>query len=108
VYAGNYNSDKIYLIIYVDNGLIQSKSLKEALNVVLNHLKSGIRITIGDAKEYIGIEIIRDIEAKTIFIHQASYVKRVLYKFNMADSKAKSILADLDMNYSRRISVMSE
>jgi len=97
MYADNYNSDKIYLIIYVDDGLILASS-KEAINVVLNHLKSGIRISIGDAKEYIGIEIIRDIEAKTIFIHQASYVKRVLHKFNMINSKAKSIPADLGMN----------
>jgi len=57
--AGDYNLDKIYLIIYVDDGLILASS-KEALNVVLNHLQSGIRITISDAKEYIGIEIIQD------------------------------------------------
>jgi len=92
VYTGDYNLDKIYLIIYVDDSLILASS-KEALNVILNHLKSGIRIIIGDAKEYIEIEIIRDIEAKTIFIHQASYVKRVLNKFNMVDSKTKSIPA---------------
>jgi len=97
VYADDYNSDKIYLIIYVDDGLILASS-KETNNVVLNHLKSGISITIDDVKEYIGIEIIRDIEAKTIFIHQVSYVKRVLHKFNMVDSKVKSIPMDLDMN----------
>jgi len=85
VYTGDYNLDKIYLIIYVDDGLIL-KSSKEALNVILNRLKSGIRITIGDAKEYIGIEIIRDIEAMTIFIHQTSYVKHVPHKFNIIDS----------------------
>jgi len=84
-------------MIHVDDGLILASS-KEALNVVLKHLESGIRITIGDAKEYIGIEIIRDIEARTIFIHQASYVKQILYKFNMVDSKPKSIPADLGMN----------
>jgi len=50
VYAGNYNSDKTYLIIYVDDGLILASS-KEALNIVLNYLKSGINITIRDAKE---------------------------------------------------------
>jgi len=82
--TNDYNLNKIYLIIYVDDGLILASS-KEALNVVLNHLKSHIRITIGDAKEYIGIEIIRDIEVKTIFIHQASYIKHVLHKFNMID-----------------------
>jgi len=65
VYTGDYNLDKIYLIIYVDDGLILALS-KEALNIVLNHSKSDIRITIDDAKEYIGIEIIRDIEARNI------------------------------------------
>jgi len=107
VYTGDYDLDKVYLIIYVDDGLILASS-KEALNVVLHHLESGIRITIGDAKEYIGIEIIRDIEARTIFILQASYVKQIFHKFNMVDSKAKGIPADLGMNeffFSRRMNV---
>jgi len=78
VCTGDYNLDKIYLIIYVEDGLISASS-KEVLNVVLNHLKSDIRITIVDAKEYIGIDIIRDIEAKTIFIHQTSYVLLIQY-----------------------------
>jgi len=37
--AGDYNSDKIHLIIYVDDGLILTSS-KEALNIVLNYLES--------------------------------------------------------------------
>jgi len=39
VCASNYNSDKIYLIIYMDDGLILASS-KEVLNVVLNYLKT--------------------------------------------------------------------
>jgi len=66
MYMGDYNLDKIYLIIYMDDGLILASS-KEALNVVLNHLKSGIRITIGNAKGYIGIEIIRDRSEDNIY-----------------------------------------
>jgi len=81
----------------VDDGIILASS-KEALNVVSNRLKSGISNTIGDAKEYIQIEIIQDIEAKTIYIPLASYVKRVLHKLNMVDSKTRSIPADLGIN----------
>jgi len=69
VYTGDYDINKVYLIIYVDDGLILASS-KEAFNVILNHLESGIRITIGDAKEYIGIEIIRDIEGQYSFIRR--------------------------------------
>lgn len=99
VYTGKYKLDKVHLIIYVDDGLILAPS-KEALNAVLNELKSNFKITIGDARNYIGIEIIHDIKTKSIFIHQASYMKRILERFNMINSKAKSVPADLGMNLS--------
>lgn len=95
IYTGNFESYKVYLIIYVDDGLILSTSQK-AIDKVINELKSNFRITIGNAKSYVGIKIIRDIERKSIFIHQTSYIRHILQRFNMTDCKVKSIPADLD------------
>jgi len=79
------------LIIYVDDGLVLATS-KQAINKILKELKSSFKITQEVAKCYVGIEIVRDIEAKTIFIHQSSYVKRILQRFSMSDAKLKKLL----------------
>lgn len=96
VYIGNIESEKVYLIIYVDDGLILAKS-KEILHDILIELKSAFKITYNEAKVYVGIEIHRNVETKTIFINQSSYVKRILKRFNMLDAKTKEIPADLGM-----------
>lgn len=97
VYNGKFELNKIYLIIYVDDGLILSTS-KQAINTILTELKSNFEITLGNVNCYVGIEIVRDIEAKTIFIHQSSYIKRILQRFNMLDAKIKEIPADLGVS----------
>lgn len=90
VYVGNFEASKVYLIIYVDDGLILTFSRK-ALDVVLNELKLNFRITFGNARNYVGIEIERNVKMKSIFIHQAQYTKRLLQRFNMLDSKVKAM-----------------
>jgi len=97
VYSGKFESDKIYLIIYVDDGLVLASS-KQAIDEILKKLKSNFKITQETARCYVGIEIVRDIEAKTIFIHQSSYVKRILQRFNMSDAKTKETPADLGIS----------
>lgn len=98
VYTGKFESDKVYLIIYVDDDLIMA-TLKKALNKIMNELKSNfIKISEGNVNFYVGIEIIRNRKAKTIFIHQSFYIERILKRFNMSDAKIKSTLADLGIN----------
>jgi len=97
VYIGNFNSGIIYLCIYVDDGLLLASS-KEVLNVVLSELKANFKITGGDANYYVGMEIVRDIGNKRVFIHQSSYIKRVLHRFNMLDARSKETPADLGVS----------
>jgi len=97
VYIGNFNSGTIYLCIYVDDGLLLASS-KEVLNVVLSELKANFEITGGDANCYVGMEIVRDIENKRVFIHQSSYIERVLRRFNMLDASSKETPADLGVS----------
>jgi len=88
VYSGEFESDRIHLILYVDDDLILATS-KKVLTRVLNELKSNFEITEGNVDVYVGIEMIRDRKAKSIFIHQSSYVKTILERFNMIDAKTK-------------------
>lgn len=95
LYIGRIESNKVYLIIYVDDSLVLAPS-KEIINKILKELKLNFEITIGDGNYYIGIEIIR-LESKSIFIHQTSYAERILSRFNMSDAKIKETPTDLGM-----------
>jgi len=97
IYNDKYESEKVSLIIYVDDGLILASS-KGALDRILKELESSFEVTRGDVSCFVGVEIIRKVETKTIFIHQSSYVKRVLQRFNMLDAKIKEAPADLGMS----------
>jgi len=97
VYNGEFESNKVYLILYVDDGLILATS-KKVLTRVLNELKSNFEITVGNVDIYVGIEMVRDRKAKSIFIHQSSYIESVLKRFSMIDARIKESSADLGMS----------
>ena len=76
---------------------------------------------LGAATKIMGMQIIRDIHSNTLFLSQADYVKNVLTRFNMEDSKpvstplsahfklSKSLepVTDDDINYMKKISYSS-
>ncbi|XP_057802913.1 secreted RxLR effector protein 161-like [Salvia miltiorrhiza] len=46
---------------------------------------------LGDAKKILGMSIERDREKSTLLLHQTDYVKQVLLKFNMENSRSVSV-----------------
>ena len=80
----------IYLALFVDDGLIATKS-KQAIEVVLEHLRSEFKIT---SRNHVGMQIERNHEEKSIFIHQSMYVKSVIKRFGMVDAKIGSMPAE--------------
>jgi len=98
VYSGKFESEKVFLVIYIDDGLILATS-KQATYKVLNELQLNFGITYNDVDCYVGIEIIRNMFTKTIFIHQSSYINRLLRRFNMLDAKPKETPADLGVSF---------
>lgn len=93
VFVGNVNGNCVYLALFVDDGLIMAKSQK-ILDSVLEHLQSAFKITIGDASLFVGIQIERNFKEKSIFIHQRSYIKKIIEKFSMGDAKSVSVPVD--------------
>lgn len=79
----------VYLALYVDDGLLISKSLK-ILENILTTLGATFEITVGDGKYFCGLEIEHNHSAKEIYIGQQGYISRLLQKFNMDDSKPNS------------------
>lgn len=93
IFVGNYEDTIVYLALFVDDGLIAAKS-RRILQYATNRLRREFRITVGDAKVFVGIQIERDRSNKSVFIHQGTYVKKILTKFKMINAKAVSIPFD--------------
>ncbi|KAG5888931.1 hypothetical protein JTB14_006299 [Gonioctena quinquepunctata] len=86
----NIDGDIIYLALFVDDGLILTKS-NDTVQKLLAHLEMNFEITRGDAKCFIGIELWRDRRNKQIGITQQCFVKKILKKFNMSDCSPSNI-----------------
>ncbi|KAH9751577.1 hypothetical protein KPL71_014347 [Citrus sinensis] len=84
------SGDGIYLLLYVDDMLIACKHIEE-----IEKLKTELRAEfemkdLGSASKILRMQVKMDRAAKTLFLSQAGYVKRVLGKFDMVTSKAVS------------------
>lgn len=81
-----YRSDfQLILAIYVDDGIIFSES-KQLIEATIDALKTQFEIHLVSPDSYLGFQISRS-QKNTIFLHQDSYVKKVVTRFNMKDSK---------------------
>lgn len=93
VYRGTIDNSKVLLVLYVDDGLVMTENVN-ALEAVLSHLKSSFNVTIDEPNYFVGMEIHRDRANRSIFIHQSSYINRIIKKFNQQDAKIVNIPAD--------------
>lgn len=91
VYIGNVNNNVVYLLLYVDDGLLLSKS-KVSLDVIIQELSKNFDIKKCEPNNFIGLQIEKS--KGCIFIHQANYIERLLCKFNMQDANCNVIPVD--------------
>lgn len=93
LFKGCVESENVFLALFVDDGLVAAKS-NRVISVVLDHLKSAFKITIGDASRFVGLQIKRDRAEKSMFVHQSEYAGKVLEKFGMLNAKSLCVPAD--------------
>jgi hypothetical protein len=79
------NGDKVIAIIYVDDALFASSNKKLALEAKSQFMKKWECRDLGEAKEFLGMQIHRD--GKTISLSQTKYLKQVLERFRMQNCK---------------------
>uniref|UniRef100_A0A2A4JNV5 Reverse transcriptase Ty1/copia-type domain-containing protein n=1 Tax=Heliothis virescens TaxID=7102 RepID=A0A2A4JNV5_HELVI len=91
VYIGCINNKKIYLLLYVDDGLLLSTDVS-ALTQVMNDLKKEFSIKICKSSLFIGMQIEKCDDY--IFVHQRTYIEALIRRFNMCDANTNSIPAD--------------
>uniref|UniRef100_A0A3Q7ICG0 Reverse transcriptase Ty1/copia-type domain-containing protein n=1 Tax=Solanum lycopersicum TaxID=4081 RepID=A0A3Q7ICG0_SOLLC len=77
----------IYLVLYVDDMLIVAKK-KYDIQKLKGLLSAEFEMKdLGAARKILGMEIIRDIERRKLFLSQRSYIQKVLARFDMSSSK---------------------
>ncbi|CAJ2645756.1 unnamed protein product [Trifolium pratense] len=85
-----FNDDFIILLLYVDDMLIVGKNISNIDRLKKQLGESFAMKDMGEAKQILGIRITRDIKEKKLWMSQEHYIKRVLQRFQMENSKAVS------------------
>lgn len=91
IFVGNFNNNKVILILYVDDALLLSKS-KETLMHILNDLKRSFKIKVLVLDVFVGMEITKN--ENSIIVSQRKYIEYIINKFNMSEANPSNTPAD--------------
>jgi hypothetical protein len=94
VFITEYNSVKVLLVLYVDDGLIMSKC-KNTLQIILNSLKQNFDIKICKLDCFVGMQIENTVDH--ISVKQTNYINQILQKFCMSSAKFVSTPSDINV-----------
>jgi len=86
IYHSINREGEIILALYVDDGLACSSSVS-LINRMLHEMKKQFEITVESPDCFVGLQLTRDRDKKTIMVSQSGYIERVLLKFNMESCK---------------------
>ena len=90
LYMKDVKSVPMFLLLYVDDMLLVSPSMKSILEVQKFLNRNFDMKNLGDAKCILGMHIVRDRANSTLLLNQTEYVKKILTRFKMANAKAVS------------------
>ncbi|CAI7809046.1 unnamed protein product, partial [Closterium sp. NIES-53] len=77
------HSKPFYILVYVDDFILVAKDSAEMTSVQAALSKALQMKDLGDLKHYLGMEITRDCQARTISLSQEFYIDNVLKRFEM-------------------------
>lgn len=100
VFVGCFNNVKVLLILYVDDGLLLSKS-KDILSVILNDLKENFDIKILKVNSFVGMEIKKT--KGRVTINQKHYIETIINKFNLSEAKGCNTPADVNVQLCKNL-----
>jgi len=105
VFVSNKNNQLLIVAIFVDDGLIAATN-NELVDTMVNYLKDNFKTVEGELDHVLGIEIDQRPDG-SILIHQSSYCKSTLERFNMEEVNVLHISTDpqhsLDPNLSESL-----
>ncbi|CAI7845524.1 unnamed protein product [Closterium sp. NIES-54] len=77
------HSEPFYILVYVDDFILVAKNSAQMTSVQAALSKALQMKDLGDLKHYLGMEITRDLQARTISLSQEFYIDNVLKRFEM-------------------------
>ncbi|KAL2253784.1 UNVERIFIED_CONTAM: Retrovirus-related Pol polyprotein from transposon TNT 1-94 [Sesamum indicum] len=91
LYFKYVDTTPIFLVLYVDDMLIASPSL-HLIHCLQNDLCKTFEMKdLGNAKQILGMSIIRDRKTSSILLNQKTYLLAILKKFSMENSKPTAV-----------------
>ena len=78
------------MLFYVDDILIFGRSLCAVTALKKSLSARYSRVDFGEAKQYLGMHIERDRDARTIYLNQTRYITKILERLGMQDCKGIS------------------
>ncbi|KAL2250110.1 UNVERIFIED_CONTAM: Retrovirus-related Pol polyprotein from transposon TNT 1-94 [Sesamum indicum] len=85
------NDIPVFLVLYVDDMLIASPSIK-LVETLQNDLSKNFEMkNLGDAKRILGMDICRNRQRFSILLNQKSYIHSILKRFSMENSKPTTV-----------------
>lgn len=92
------DNEKLFLVIYIDDGLIACKN-KKKIQQLIDYLRQNLEITDSKISMFLGIEL-SYLPDGSILAKQEQYAKRVLERFRMFDANPVTVPADSYQNLS--------
>lgn len=101
LYSKKVHGEWVFLLIYVDDIAIVTKS-DAAMKNVKAMLSSKFKVQdLGEVKQYLSIEVTRD--SNGIYsLNQSKYIKKIVSDFGLSDAKASSIPIQVGYGKSKR------
>ena len=104
----NHDGSFMYLLLYVNDMLIAARD-EEEIRKVKSQLSVEFEMKdLGEAKKILGIEIVRDRKAGSLYLSQRGYIEKVLRRFNIHNCKLVSTLLALHFKLSALLSPQSD
>jgi len=91
LFVGEVNKEVCYVLVYVDDLLLESASHKAVEHTKEHIMKTFKSREMGEPSFFLGMHIKRDVQAGVLRLGQRQYTMDVLVRFNMANANATHI-----------------
>jgi hypothetical protein len=100
-----HKTKAIVLATYIDDILVFTKDISLINNLYKDLIQtSNLEVTnLGEIKEFLGVEIIRDRTKRSLIITQRNFIAKILNKYNKQNNKPKVIPLPIGINLSKNL-----
>jgi hypothetical protein len=93
LYLRHLQGEFLAVVIWVDDGLVCSNNAN-VVKSVIEDLNKYFDMHCTPANHFVGLSITRDRQARTLYVSQPDYIKRILHRFHMSDCNPRKLPAE--------------